>query len=140
MARRKAKRRTRRRSSFSLINALEAYTYATIMTEGITGASPVGFFLGEGDLMESSVTDVGLGTTSMAVTGQGEISLSDIIQQPGLALPVMSSNLQSNMLPMAIAGFTTAATFRIGKRLLRKQINSVNRNIVKPVLGAGVKL
>ena len=119
MARRKAKRRSRRRSSFSLINALEAYTYATIMTEGITGASPVGFFLGEGDLMESTVSDVGLGTPSMAV---------------------MSSNLQSNMLPMAIAGFTTAATFRIGKRLLRKQINSVNRNIVKPVLGAGVKL
>jgi len=139
MARRKTKRR-RSRKSFSVINALEAYVYATILTEGVAGTSPIGLITGEGDLETSSVYDSGLGTTSMTVTGAGQISLADMMQSPGLAITTMSTNFQNNLAPMALAAFATSITFRIGKRLLRKPINNINRNIMKPALGAGIKL
>jgi len=139
MARRKTKRR-RSRKSFSVINALEAYVYATILTEGVAGTSPIGLITGEGNLEQTSVYDQGLGTTSMTVTGAGQISLADMMQSPGLAITQMSSNFQNNLAPMALAAFGTSITFRIGKRLLRKPINNINRNIMKPALGAGIKL
>ena len=41
MAPRKKKARRRSRG-FSLINALEAYTYASILSEGVAGTSPWG--------------------------------------------------------------------------------------------------
>jgi len=52
----------------------------------------------------------------------------------------MGMNFSNNLLPMAIAGFTTAISFKVGKRLLRGPISSVNRNIIKPALGAGIRL
>ena len=44
------------------------------------------------------------------------------------------------MANMAIASLLTNVSFRVGTRLLRRPINNVNTNIVKPLLGAGVKL
>lgn len=123
-----------------MINALEAYVYATILTEGVAGTSPIGLITGEGNLEEVSVHDAGLGASSMVVQGAGQISLADMMQSPGLAIATMSSNFQNNLAPMALAAFATSITFRIGKRLLRKPINNINRNIMKPALGAGIKL
>ena len=140
MPRRKKTTRRRRAKSFSILNALEAYVYATILTEGVAGTSPIGLITGAGDLESASVYDAGLGTSSMVLQGQGEISLADMMQSPGLALTQMSSNFQNNLAPMALAAFGTSITFRIGKRLLRKPINNINRNIMKPALGAGIKL
>lgn len=137
---RKKKTTRRRAKSFSVINALEAYVYATILTEGIAGTSPIGLITGETNLEEVSVYDQGLATTSMSVVGAGQISLGDIMQSPGLAVSAMSTNFQNNLAPMALAAFATSISFRIGKRLLRKPINNINRNIMKPALGAGIKL
>jgi len=78
--------------------------------------------------------------TTTALVGHGQISLGDMISQPDLALGQMASNFQNNLAPMAIAAFTTSVTFRIGKRLLRRPISNINRNIMKPALGAGIKL
>lgn len=142
MARRK-KRKTRRRSSFSVLNALEAYVYATILTEGTAGTSPYGFITGATDIgMKSIAGSPGMreAGTSMQLVGAGQISLGDMISQPDLALGQMASNFQSNLAPMAIAAFGTSVTFRIGKRLLRRPIANINRNIMKPALGAGIKL
>jgi len=146
MARRKSKRR-RSRKSFSILNGLEALAYATIMTEGIAGTSPWGFITGDADLkgtfqgqflqMTSGMDNAG-GTAE--VTGQGEISLGDLATNPGTALTQMGMNFSNNLLPMAIAGFSTAISFKVGKRLLRGPISSVNRNIIKPALGAGIRL
>jgi len=142
MARRKRKRS--RRKSFSVLNALEAYVYATILTEGVAGTSPVGFITGDADLMQTSIPIskpfAGEASSSLVTTGQGEISLGDILKEPSLALSTMASNFNNNLAGMAIAGFTTSITFRVGKRLLRKPINNINRNIMKPALGAGIKL
>jgi len=134
----KRKRRSRRRAAFSVLNALEAYVYASILTEGVAGTSPVGLLTGKTDLTSKSFVEHGVVATS--VTGANEISLGDIMSDPTLALSTMSSNFQSNLLPMALAGFTTSISFRVGKRLLRRPISNINRNIMKPALGAGIKL
>ena len=136
------KRKTRRSRSFSVLNALEAYVYATILTEGVAGTSPVGFLTGDTDLQQK-MTSVGIGSRpeqTLQISGAGEISLGDLISEPSLAISQMAGNFQSNLAPMAIAAFGTSVTFRIGKRLLRKPINNINRNIMKPALGAGIRL
>ena len=134
----KKKRRSRRRAAFSVLNALEAYVYASILTEGVAGTSPVGLLTGKTDLSSKMVTEHAV--TSMITTGAGEISLGDIMSEPSLALSTMATNFQSNLLPMALAGFTTSISFRVGKRLLRRPISNINRNILKPALGAGIRL
>lgn len=139
MAKKKGKRRRSRRS-FSILNALEAYVYATILTEGVAGTSPIGLITGDTDLGTKVVSDRALGVGSMATVGAGEISLGDMLSEPSLALSTMATNFQDNLAPMAIAAFTTSVTFRIGRRLLRRPINNINRNIMKPALGAGIKL
>ena len=137
MARKKRKRA--RRKTFSVLNALEAYVYATILTEGVAGTSPWGFVTGAADL-KTTVTTGGVGRGDMVISGQGEISIGDLMKEPTMALDTMATNFQNNLLPMAVAAFGTSVTFRIGKRLLRRPISNINRNIVKPALGAGIRL
>lgn len=140
------KKKTRRRSrGFSLINALEAYTYASILSEGVAGTSPWGMLTGDTDIGTASVaSDPGVGgygvSYSMQTVGAKEISLGDLVSNPGLALAEMGKNLQSNLVPMAVASLVTGVGFRFGKRLLRRPIGNINRNIMKPLLGAGIKL
>jgi len=138
MARRR-KKRTRRKAAFSILNALEAYVYAAIITEGVAGTSPWGLITGKTDLT-STTTSGGLGRGDLVISGQGAISLGDIMAEPTLALDTMQANFQSNIMPMAVAAFTTSLTFRIGKKLLRRPISNINRNIMKPALGTGIKL
>jgi len=134
----KKKRRSRRRAAFSVLNALEAYVYAAILTEGVAGTSPIGLLTGKTDLTSKSFVEHGVIQTT--VTGATEISLGDIMSDPTLALSTMAQRFQANLLPMALAGFTTSISFRVGKRLLRKPISTINRSILKPALGAGIRL
>ena len=114
----KKKRRSRRRNTFSVLNALEAYVYATILTEGVAGTSPIGMLTGATDLSrQTTSTSLGMGTFGRDM-----------------------QTLSSTVVPMAFAAFGTSFTFRIGKRLLRGPISNINRNIMKPALGAGIKL
>jgi hypothetical protein len=139
MPRKKTKRR-RSRKSFSVLNALEAYVYATILSEGIAGTSPWGLITGATDISQRSVYTGSVATSETSWQGTGEISLGDIMSQPTVALDTMAANFQSNLAPMAIAAFTTSMAFRVGKRVLRRPISNINRNIMKPALGAGIKL
>ena len=143
------KKRPRRRASFSVLNALEAYVYASILTEGVAGTSPMGLITGENDITQvktlttlKQADEVGGGTETynMVTVAADGISLSDIMAEPTLALGAMATNFQNNLLPMALAGFTTSISFRVGKRLLRKPISNINRNIIRPALGAGIRL
>jgi hypothetical protein len=134
MARRKAPRR--RAKSFKLLNALESLTYAEILSRGIEGTGIAGFITGQGDLG----TTYNESTSMYDTVGASAISLSDIVRAPGLATSTMAMNLQSNIIPMAVGAATTAATFNIGRRLLRRPINNINANLMKPLLGSGIKL
>lgn len=153
MARRKTPRRRSRRS-FSIINALESLTYAEILSRGITGGGVFTFITGNTDLKQTmqrvpnyvggqALMGGGEGVaynTQMVTLGANEISLGDLLSNPSLAVGTMADNLSSNIVPMAVGAATTAVTFNVGKRLLRKPINNINRNLMKPLLGAGIKL
>tara|TARA_Y100000310_G_scaffold133369_1_gene132395 strand:- start:50 stop:457 length:408 start_codon:yes stop_codon:yes gene_type:complete len=135
MPRRKKPKRRRRAKTVSLLNTLEAYTYATILTESILGNSPYGVITGVTDLTQKSV---GMGDLAIT-TGGGSLSLGDIATEPGLALSIMQTNFRANLVPMSIAAFTTSFAFRVGKKILRKPIANINRNIMRPI-GAGIRL
>ena len=134
------KGKRRRRASFSILNALEAAIYGEILMRGTTGSGIISFFTGEGDIGIGPGETIGAVTTYSQPVGVGEISLTDLMQEPGLALATISSNFKSNLLPMSLAAFTTSISFRIGRRMLRRPLASVNKNIVKPVLGSGIRL
>jgi len=135
---RKGKRR--RKAAFSILNALEAAIYGEILMRGTTGSGLLSFFTGEGDIGIGPAETIGGITTYSQPVGVGEISLSDLMQNPSLALATISSNFRSNLLPMSLAAFSTSVSFRIGRRLLRRPLASVNKNIVKPALGAGIRI
>tara|TARA_R110000824_G_scaffold28501_2_gene95699 strand:- start:216 stop:641 length:426 start_codon:yes stop_codon:yes gene_type:complete len=138
--RRSAKRKAPRRSrTVSALNVLESYMYAHILSQGLAGTSPIGLVTGKTDL-ESVSYDVGAGgLMSSKVMGADVISLGDIVQSPGLALEAFSSNFMNNYQSMAVQSIVTGVTFKFGKRLLRRPISNINRNIMKP-LGVGIKL
>ena len=138
----KKKTRSRRRKTFSVINALEAYVYATILTEGTAGTSPFGMITGKPDITEMTFKNPLTGdmTATGEFVGTDVISLADIATEPAVALSTLAMNFQKNLLPMSLAALTTSFTFRIGKRLLRRPISNINRNLVVPALGAGIRL
>jgi len=139
MARRKKSRR-RRDTSIKLLNVMEAYAYADIGSRGIMGASPWEVITGGSSVGTSKVYDSGLGLTSMVSSGVGsEVTLTEILQHPDMAFSAMQSNAMANWQAMVIGSLGVSVGFKLGKRLMRRPIANVNKNIFKP-LGIGVKL
>jgi len=139
MARRKKSRR-RRDNSIKLLNVMEAYAYADIGSRGIMGASPWEVITGGSSVGTSKVYDSGLGLTSMVSTGVGqEVTLTEMLQHPDMAFSAMQSNAMANWQAMVIGSLGVSIGFKLGKKLMRRPIANVNRNIFKP-LGIGVKL
>jgi len=136
--RRKKSKRRRRAKTFSLYNAAISYLNLSILTEGIMGTSPVGVVTGAGDIGYKTVGDRGLGATSTVMVGASEISLSDILNQPGLAANQMMANAQANMVPMAISAITLNAGAKIFRRVMRQPFNKANA-LIRP-LALGVRL
>ncbi|HIA01535.1 MAG TPA: hypothetical protein EYN66_06435 [Myxococcales bacterium] len=141
---RKKKGTRRRRKTWSILNGLEALAYGQILSVGITGGGIWEFATGATDLgfrsNRGNLGITGVEGTGMSLVGTSQISLGDFMSQPSLAIEQMTGNFQSNIIPMAIAGFTTSIAFRVGRRLLRKPISMVSRDLVKPVFGPGVRL
>ena len=102
------------------------------------GTSPVGVVTGATDLGYKTVTDSSVMATSRALTGATEISLGDILNQPGLAANQMMANAQSNMIPMAISAITLNAGAKIFRRVMRQPFNKANA-LIRP-LALGVRL
>tara|TARA_Y100000310_G_C20253555_1_gene610242 strand:- start:13 stop:429 length:417 start_codon:yes stop_codon:yes gene_type:complete len=136
---RRKKKTTRRRKTFSILNALEAFTYASILSEGTTGGSVYAFVTGASDLKQTRTVG-GVGRGDLVLSGQGQISLGDIMTEPSLAIDTMATNFQANLLPMALASFTTSIGFRVGRKILRRPLGSISRNILHPVFGKGVRM
>jgi len=137
MARRRAKSKRRRSpKQFSLLNAAEAYAYASILSAGVFGNSPWGFVTDQSDITQSTDS---YGTSMMAYTGANSLSLTELVTHPDVAFGQMQSNVMSNYQAMAVASITTGVGFKLFKKLMRRPISNVNRNIMKP-LGVGIKL
>ena len=147
MARRKKSSRRRSPKMVSLLNVAESYAYANTLTSGLMGTTPVGFVTGAQDLTtgmrrvsSTGMVDTGAYTMQAFVDNpDGAISLSDIVSQPDASFATIQSNFMSNYQAMAIQAATIGIGFRLGKRLLRRPISNVNRNIFRP-LGAGFKI
>ena len=133
MARRKKSKRRRGPKMFSVISAIESYAYANLLTEGLAGNSPVGFITGGSDIAYGSSNG------AMTVTGAGQLSLSEIITHPTTAFTGMQANFMANYQTMAVQAIGIGVGFKVARKLLRRPISNVNRNIMKP-LGIGIKL
>lgn len=139
----KKKRRITRQAGIKVLNILESYTYASILSQGLLGSSPFGVLTGKGDIESYSATDRAYLSSGMAASvtglrpGAQVISLMDIIEKPGDSLAVMTGNARNNLLSMAFQSFTFGFGFRIAKNLLRRPIQNVNKNIMAPLFGRG---
>ncbi len=134
MARRRSKSKRRRSpKQFSLLNAAEAYAYASILSAGVFGNSPWGFVTDQSDIAQSTDTSL------MAYTGAQSLSLSELVTHPDVAFGQMQSNVMANYQAMAVASITTGVGFKLFRKLMRRPISNVNRNIMRP-LGVGIKL
>jgi len=133
MARRKKAKRRRGPKMFSVINAIESYAYANLLTEGLAGNTPVGFITGGSDISYGSSNGV------MTVTGANQLSLSEIISHPTTAFTGMQANFMANYQNMAVQAIGIGVGFKVAKKLLRRPISRVNSQIMKP-LGIGIKL
>jgi len=121
---------------FSVINAIESYAYANLLTTGLAGNSPVGFITGGSDISGGMAYS---GSTAMTITGAEQLTLTELITNPGIAFAGMQSNFMNNYQSMAVQAIGIGIGFKMAKKLLRRPISNVNRNIFKP-LGIGVKL
>jgi Na+/serine symporter len=129
MARRKKAKRRRSPKTISLLNLVESYAYASVITGGVMSNSPVGM-LGLGPA----------GTTAMVAPGGGTpITLTSIVSDPGTSLDAMQANFMANYQGMAVSAIGIGITMKFARKLLRKPISNVNRNLMKP-LGIGVRL
>ena len=129
MARRKKAIRRRRAKTISLMNLAESYAYASLITGGVMGNSPVGVLGFEG---------AGAGSTAMTTTNGG-LTLQSIISDPGTSFDSMQANFMANYQAMAVSAIGIGVTMKFAKKLLRKPIANVNRNLMSP-LGIGVRI
>ena len=118
---------------FSVISAIESYAYANLLTEGLANNSPVGFITSRSDI------SYGSSNGAMTVTGADQLSLSEIITHPTTAFTGMQANFMANYQTMAVQAIGIGVGFKVARKLLRRPISNVNRNIMKP-LGIGIKL
>jgi hypothetical protein len=132
MARRKKAKRRRSPKSISLLNIAESYAYASVLTGGVMGNSPIGVLGFDGS---GATGGAGYGMT----TTNGSMTLQSIISDPGSSFDSMSSMFMANYQAMAVSAIGIGITFKFAKKLLRKPIANVNRNLIKP-LGIGVRL
>ena len=132
MARRKKAKRRRSPKTISLLNIAESYAYASVLTGGVLANSPVGVLGFDGS---GAAGGAGYGMT----TTNGAMTLQSIVSDPGSSFDSMSANFMANYQAMAVSAIGIGITFKFAKKLLRKPISNVNRNLMKP-LGIGVRL
>jgi len=148
MARRRTKTKRRRSRSFSILGAVESYAYASIMTQGLFDATPVQFLTGSDNVTASALELTPAQTQTYflnnpnlgATYGANPLSLADIVGNPGFAANAIIGRGRANALGMAMQAATVSVSMRLFKRLLRRPLANVQRNLIKPALGAGVRL
>ena len=148
MARRKKATKRRGPKSFGIISAIESYAYASILTQGLFDASPVEFLTGpdnvtaEGLALTPSQTQTYFqqNPTKGATYGANPLSLRDIVGNPGFAANAILGRGMANGINMAIQAATVSVSFRLFKRMLRRPLSNIQRNLITPAFGKTVRL
>ena len=125
------KKVTRRRKVFSLVNALFAAGYANILATNLLGTNIVSFFTG------SFTPSTGRYAPGY-VYGSG-IGIRELIQDPS-SIETIIDNAGKNLVPMLMQSLTLGVTERVFKSVMRRPLARVNAGIVKPLLGAGIRI
>ena len=140
MARRSTRRKAPRRSrSISVLNTLESVMYANILSRGLAGTGVVGLFSMDSDLRAPSDAYLSGGGSLTYVNADNKITLSEMVSNPELAIQAVAANGRANMKYMIGASLATSIGFKLSKRLLRKPLANIQRNLIKP-LGIGVRI
>ena len=147
MARRKAKRTRRSAPAFSVLGAIESYAYASILTEGLFDATPVEFLTG-GVSKNLGSTDSPQGIQSYFLNnpmggadfGANPLTLRELLADPGFAVNAVIGRGRANALNMVFASAAVGVSMRMFKRLLRRPLSNIQRNLVKPAFGKTVRL
>ena len=127
MAARRRKKATRRRGPkmTSIIGLAEGYVQANIVTENLMKTNPLEFVLGD---------------VAPGISSNGGISLVEIIRRPDLLQSVGERAMNPAVLGnIAIQSLVSRAAFKFGKRVLKPNINMLNRLVFRPA-NIGVKL
>tara|TARA_R110000823_G_scaffold233595_1_gene359938 strand:- start:4 stop:339 length:336 start_codon:yes stop_codon:yes gene_type:complete len=110
--------------------------YANILSRGLAGTGVVGLFSMDSDLRAPASTYSGPLTY---VNEDNKITLSEMVSNPELAIQAVAVNGRANMKYMIGASLATSIGFKLSKRLLRKPLANIQRNLIKP-LGIGVRI
>ena len=132
----KAKRRSSPKS-FRILNAIESYAYASILTRNFAGTTPLGMLTAGADIRAPAAT---YGGPMTFVNADNTVSLGELIQSPDLAFQALSSNVMNNWKSAFVETLAVGVSFRLGKRILSRPIANINRNIMKPLLGSTIKI
>ena len=127
MARRGRRKATRKRGPkmTSLLGLAEGYVQANIGTESLMKTNPVEFVLGD---------------VVPGISSGGGISLVEIMRRPELLGTVGQSAMDPGKLAnIAVQSLVARTAFKFGKRIMRPNINLLNRLVFRPA-GIGVKL
>ena len=122
----KAQRKVRRRQAgIKILNIAEAYVQGSIVTQAFFDTTPVGFLFG----------DAG---PTFAVSGGG-VSLVEMVRNPEAALSSVGARLMDpeRLLVTALKSAGSNLAFRMGRKLLRRNIQSINKNFMVPLFGKG---
>ena len=125
MARRRKAPRRRRAKSFSLINSAFALGYANILTQNLFATNPVSFILGSNG--------------SLGMVAGGGIGIGELIKRPDL-FQTVADRAMKNLPQIAVQTLALTVGEKVFKAMSKKAVNRVNRALVRPALGAGIKL
>jgi hypothetical protein len=109
----------------SILGLAEGYVQANIVTENLMRVNPIEFVLGD---------------VVPGIASGGGISLVELIRRPELIEQVGANAMNPARLGnIAIQSLVARAAFKFGKRIMRPNINLMNRLVFRPA-GLGVKL
>ena len=116
MARKKATRRRRRPQGIKILNIAEGLIQANIVTSTLMDVNPIQFLLGDE------------GPTLMA--SGGAISLLEIVKRPELLTTIGARAMNpENIINIAVKSAIANVGFRVAKRVTRRPVNLLNRQM-----------
>ena len=127
MPARRGKKKMRRRGPkmTSVLGLAEGYVQANIVTEGLMKTNPLEFVLGD---------------VVPGISSGGGISLVEIMRRPELLGTVGANASNPGVIAnIAVQSLVARVAFKFGKRVLRPNINLLNRLVFRPA-NIGVKL
>ncbi len=109
----------------SILGLAEGYVQANIVTENLMQTNPIEFVLGD---------------VVPGIASGGGISLVELIKRPELISTIGARAMDpSRLANIAVQSLVARVAFKFGKRIMRPNVNLLNRLVFKPA-GLGVKL